>query len=95
MNREHCDWSDESRFVIHHADGCLEMECSNWTMPRVKSLKLCWSGSRNMMLNSSECPGHLTHQISIRSNTFGMSWDGNSEFNDPKFTISQICVTVA
>ncbi|GFX94963.1 uncharacterized protein TNCV_3045951 [Trichonephila clavipes] len=25
---------------------------SSWTTHRVKSLKLCWSGSRNMMLNS-------------------------------------------
>ncbi|GFV40947.1 hypothetical protein TNCV_2665381 [Trichonephila clavipes] len=44
----------------------LGMECSNWTMPHFKRLKLCWSGSRNMMLNSSEFFGHLTHRLSIR-----------------------------
>ncbi|GFX20277.1 uncharacterized protein TNCV_1438361 [Trichonephila clavipes] len=31
----------------------LEMECSNRTTPRVTRLKLCWSSSRNMILNSS------------------------------------------
>ena len=30
-----------------------EMECSNRTRLHVTSLELCWSGSRNVMLNSS------------------------------------------
>ena len=50
---------------------------------------------KNMMLNTSQCPGHLTHQISIRYNTLTVSWIGSSEFKYHPVAISRICVIVA